>query len=219
MGHVKPKASCYLCGKPATTKDHIPPKALFARPRPNNLLTLACCQECQRAYSLDEEYFRNNISMISDYGKAKEIWEATRRSYRRRPRIFGEITSRVFPVRIGANVLPVVRFDRQRTSRVLAKIAKGLVYHHTGRSLPSDQPADVLLDADLEKIDELIRQLPYRRRWGKTFGYVGGMATDEPDVGLWILIFFASKVFLISFGTAVYQPEPTSNNPSPFANR
>ncbi len=58
---MKPPLLCYLCGKPATTKDHVPPKTLFAPPRPHNLITLPCCAECNGAYALDEEYFRNNI--------------------------------------------------------------------------------------------------------------------------------------------------------------
>ncbi len=204
---MKPPLLCYLCGKPATTKDHVPPKTLFAPPRPHNLITLPCCAECNGAYALDEEYFRNNISMISDHRNAREIWEATRRSYKRNPKILADIDKRILPVKAGPILLPAVRFDAARTNRVLIKIARELVCHHTGRKLPQQVKTEVFLDPQIsDQLHDWIRGLPFRNRWGTRFSYVGMMAQDEADVGCWFLVFYVSKVFVVSFGT---EAEPT----------
>jgi hypothetical protein len=62
--HRKPV--CTYCGQRAgTTRDHIPPKSLFGKPRPT-LVTVPCCEQCRGSQSLDDEYFVRMISMKSD---------------------------------------------------------------------------------------------------------------------------------------------------------
>ncbi len=198
--------SCYLCGKPATTKDHVPPKALFPKPRPSSLHTLPCCTSCNTAYSFDEEHFRTNVAMLSNPQHARQIWEATRRSYKRRPRIYADIMNRVSLGRFGDKVLPVVRFDAKRTNRVLIKIALGLLFHHTGRRLPSSVKREAFLAEFVPpRMLKLLPKLPHRGRWGKTFAYLGGMSTDDPNTGLWVLDFYASKLFIVEFDSPSQQ--------------
>jgi hypothetical protein len=59
MGELDMK-HCAICGKPCetTTRDHIPPKGLFGKPLPDNLLTVPSCQQCNQEASGDDEYFR-----------------------------------------------------------------------------------------------------------------------------------------------------------------
>jgi hypothetical protein len=52
------KGECYLCGTPATTQDHIPPKCMFPKPRPTDLITVPSCCACNDKTKLDDEYFR-----------------------------------------------------------------------------------------------------------------------------------------------------------------
>src|SRR5437016_4846066 len=55
----KAVAICYLCRKrPGTTRDHVPPKNLFPRPRPSSLVTVPCCEKCNNRFSKHDEYFR-----------------------------------------------------------------------------------------------------------------------------------------------------------------
>jgi hypothetical protein len=44
--------------------DHVPPKGLFARPRPK-LVTVPCSETCRKAQPLDDEYFVRMVSMKS----------------------------------------------------------------------------------------------------------------------------------------------------------
>ena len=39
------------------TDDHIPAKNLFAKPRPNNLITVPSCKTCNESFHLDDDYF------------------------------------------------------------------------------------------------------------------------------------------------------------------
>lgn len=57
---LNPDAKCYLCGAPATSLDHIPPKGIFPRPLPakTNLITVPACEKCNGGSKEDDHYFR-----------------------------------------------------------------------------------------------------------------------------------------------------------------
>jgi hypothetical protein len=62
----KTKGRCYVCGKPAISRDHVPPKALFPEARADkgpdavdyrkNLVTVPSCADHNEARSLDDQY-------------------------------------------------------------------------------------------------------------------------------------------------------------------
>lgn len=59
------KQSCVLCGKNiATTREHVPPKNLFKKPRPDNLITVPACENCNSGSSKDDEYFLHFVATI-----------------------------------------------------------------------------------------------------------------------------------------------------------
>jgi hypothetical protein len=66
------KKICYLCGSTLVknfnkSKDHIPPACIFPDNKAKNLITLPCCENCNKEYrTLDEKmknmtfgYFKN----------------------------------------------------------------------------------------------------------------------------------------------------------------
>lgn len=56
--------TCTYCGEAAlVTRDHIPPVSLFPKPRPSNLVTVPSCRKCNSGASMDDEYFRLNLSI------------------------------------------------------------------------------------------------------------------------------------------------------------
>jgi len=56
---------CIYCGKrEATTKDHVPPKSFFPKPRPDNLITVPCCDHCNGIYGKDDERVRNLLTSL-----------------------------------------------------------------------------------------------------------------------------------------------------------
>lgn len=57
MNDSKKKLKCLYCGESSKTKDHVPSKNLLEKPYPKNLMTIPACDNCNKSYSLDEEYF------------------------------------------------------------------------------------------------------------------------------------------------------------------
>jgi hypothetical protein len=53
------KKRCVYCGSSEKlSKDHIPPKCLYSKPYPANLITVPSCEACRKKTTLDDEYFR-----------------------------------------------------------------------------------------------------------------------------------------------------------------
>ena len=58
---------CTYCGRlNPTSVDHVPPRSLFAKPRPSNLVTVPSCEPCNIGASQDDEYFRLTIALRHD---------------------------------------------------------------------------------------------------------------------------------------------------------
>lgn len=47
---------CVHCGGKTETRDHSPSRIFLDNPYPTNLPVLACCDDCNQSFSLDEEY-------------------------------------------------------------------------------------------------------------------------------------------------------------------
>lgn len=53
------KAVCAYCGEYGpTSRDHVPPKNLFPKPRTADLITVPACERCHSGSSKDDDYFR-----------------------------------------------------------------------------------------------------------------------------------------------------------------
>jgi hypothetical protein len=76
-------SECVNCGAAVDlTRDHVPPKNLFPKPRPE-LFTVASCRACNNGASEDDEYFRLTLSMAEgsgDHPDAKGVLPAVLRS-------------------------------------------------------------------------------------------------------------------------------------------
>jgi 5-methylcytosine-specific restriction endonuclease McrA len=59
---------CAYCGDVGIiTRDHVPPKGIFPKPRPANLITVPACSKCHsQQTSRDDEYFRNTLNVRED---------------------------------------------------------------------------------------------------------------------------------------------------------
>jgi len=78
--HPGTKPTCVYCGQTELklTRDHVPPKCLFQRPRPK-LITVPACHACNDAFKLDDEYFRAAVCIEAAYfnSSATELWQRT----------------------------------------------------------------------------------------------------------------------------------------------
>lgn len=137
---------CALCGvNPATTRDHVPPKAIFPKPRPN-LITVPACFGCNNAASDFDDLFKVYLSMhtAENNAIARQLFtEKTARTLQRNQNLLKKIKreSQYVPVvnkqgklesRLG------IRWDSNAHSAVISRTIKGLYFHHTGRPMPTD---------------------------------------------------------------------------------
>lgn len=139
---------CYLCGRPASTVDHVPPQGFFAA-RPAGIIELPACEECNRSASLDEEYMRATLAAqgYANSLAARQVWDgAIKRSFGYRPKgLKARLAQALTTVEIRtpggviAGYLPGIKVDGSRAKRVLRKIARGLYFSDRGAPVGDDE--------------------------------------------------------------------------------
>ena len=202
------KPVCVFCGKPATTRDHVPPKGIFLKPRPSNLITVPSCQSCNNGASAWDEGFRNIISMRpgGDTPDAVTLWKQKALPSLRRNRPEMERlrkTMRDVPVaaqdgRILGHVT-LVNFDATAHDRTIERITRGLYFHHYGERLPPDCPFEVYFIRDgVDWVSSLADFLAHTRTWDiggpDVFEYRFGRAAGKPEGSIWFYRFYQGHV-------------------------
>jgi len=152
------KGTCPLCGRETyLTREHIPPKNLFLKPRPRNTITVWTCEACNSSYHLDEEYFRIYITageQPSSHGYHlwnKKVVDST---FRRSPALRQKLSNdmdiiqehhRSHPISlVSGDPLPdelvpyVLPFEAQRINRIVEKIVRCLYFKHFRSVLSPD---------------------------------------------------------------------------------
>lgn len=150
--------TCALCGDACiVTREHVPPKCLFLKPRPSNTITVPLCENCNHSYHLDDEYFRVMVSTALEPNKQQwDLWteKVIGSSFLRGPGLRARLSSEYDRVqkyveangfRLGngtlapESILPLAMgFDACRITRVVEKIIKCLHFHHCDESLRTD---------------------------------------------------------------------------------
>src|SRR5262245_19960527 len=65
---------CVLCGeRPATTKEHIPPKSIFRKSPPDDV-SVPACERCNNSTKLEDEYLRQVTTGASFTEEGREVW-------------------------------------------------------------------------------------------------------------------------------------------------
>jgi len=84
--NLLPTPACVYCGRPATTRDHVPPKAIFVELHLSDLVTVPACEDCNNRASQSDEGFRNIMGMRASEKSPNSLalWQKTFRSLRRR---------------------------------------------------------------------------------------------------------------------------------------
>ena len=148
------KKNCIYCGKPTTSKDHVPPKCFFPKPVPKNLITVPACFDCNESFSADENYTRIILASakISDQpgSSAEKIWnQKVQRSLQKNSKVLKEIyiSFRFVDIYHGPIYLgkrPAFPCDRKRIDRIIGKIVKGLFYFENKKPLSNDFTVKIL---------------------------------------------------------------------------
>lgn len=204
---------CTYCGSwKRLTKDHIPPKCLFGKPRPNDLITVPCCNQCNVSASKDDEYFRLMLAMRDDAGdhpEAQKVLPQVIRSLQR-PQARGlqgslmENINEFYSSNKKGFIEPRASYDvdLQRLDDVASRIVKGLFWKESGERLPHDYEANAYNDSGiishsrngLAIFRELLEQQP--KIMGRSaFQYWTKAVAEDKYISAWILQFYESVVF------------------------
>ncbi|NNV53850.1 hypothetical protein [Limnovirga soli] len=139
---------CCYCGiREATTKDHVPPKSIFNKPRPDDLITVPCCLMCNNDASKSDEKFKVYLGMhIARQGGESErlfkegVLPSAKHNYKLRKNIFNSM----YPVNIATDSGIItgkgmaVPWDNEAHCRTIERLIRGLFFHHYGKIISNN---------------------------------------------------------------------------------
>lgn len=186
---------CYWCGSQAISVDHVPPENLFEKPYPNNLITVPACKKHNECFFSDEEWFRNYIIGMSFLKRGIRMWaDKGKRSVQRNLKIGNEMKANLIDIDDG---LTAIKFDKERTSRVIEKIVRGLYFHHFKKRLP--EKIDLVIE--FNPMDNLISRyqnyIKFFNIQDDSFRYGFMNAQEDTDFSMWWLQFHKNSLFII----------------------
>ena len=209
----KPKIGiCAICGSEAPlTKEHIPPKGIFLKPRPINTITIFTCEKCNQDTKLDDEYFRFWVAAVGEPDtKLGELWKkkVVGSSFERSPALLRKFQEDHLLLRkhhsvdalktYDNKIVPEELLDRcymveaERINKVATKIVRGLYFHHYNQIIPSNVEF-IVSDAPIDI--QILRMIIMSRK-----GMVGGeegefiywykFADHSNFHSKWVLLFY-----------------------------
>jgi hypothetical protein len=205
---MKESMLCVLCGeRPATTRDHIPPKGIYPEPRDNDmqLFTVPACSECNNSASQYDEEFKTFITI--DTSSTRKVQEQQLVNHiagtvGHNPRIANHIfkSARRCYANLGSDILqPAVhmQFDFISYERVIDRIVRGLYWREKKQILSRDivitaRPfRDMKIAQDVKNaLEEIMGCCPIRFLNKDTFAYK--YIFFEADHAFWAMNFFQS---------------------------
>jgi len=204
---------CTYCGRTGElTRDHIPPKNLFPKPRPSNLITVPCCETCNASFSRDDEHFRTIVACTEEtaqHPEAQKLWE--QRILSQLHRTGGSAPHELIKQSFGSDATNVTEFQiheaEVRIAGVLVRIVKGLHFFEMGVSLPISCEVRFSLDTNLVDVGgpagaisvfDAARGSRGRDIGDGVFSYRMAEWLGKPGGTIWLLVFFKSLAFLCS---------------------
>lgn len=134
---------CCYCGlEKATTKDHIPPKAIFTKPRPSDLITVPCCFRCNNDASTTDEGFMTYLGMqiARQGGEAERLFkEAVLATAKHNNKLRKTILQSMYPVEYvpkdGSELRKgmAVPWNSEAHDATIERMVRGLFFYHYGK--------------------------------------------------------------------------------------
>jgi hypothetical protein len=210
------KGECYLCGAPATTRDHIPPLGLFSEPRPTDLITVPACCACNNKTKLDDEYFRLMVAAGSN-DSPQSIAILHQRiipRMRKTPALIVDFMSSIRRVDVHSaggiylGQVPEFPFNRSRIQVVIDKIVRGLFFKNTKHRLATDYVvADFHYNPPIQaSLQNAITRLPlFTVGDGSVFSYCFSLSDTAESESYWFLMFYNDTSLFVT----QTNPKPT----------
>jgi hypothetical protein len=203
---------CVYCGeKKKTTKDHVISQNLFPEEyKKKNMIIVPCCVDCNRSFSLDEEYFRIFLCGAAlEHSRHADalFFTKVRRCIQRRPQIISDMYKRMdlvdlytkSGIYLGKRTRINFQQDWERYCNVLSKYVKGLFFHEFKRILPVDYKM-IHYPGDLNMLQDS-NYIGYINKWNidnqEIFAY-GYARVPDTNYSIWMTVFYDS-IFFLSF--------------------
>jgi len=210
--------TCVFCGvAEGSTRDHVPPRALFSSPRPPNSITVPSCSACNRGTSEDDKYFCDRLILwkeTSGHAVADRVAESVIRSFGRpKQRAYSQSFLRnivdidiISPGGIYLGNAKGLKIFPDRLLNTVSKTVKGLFFHEDGEVLPGSYAGTAvpIIEGYLADPDFRKGIIGSRDRWigtprttiGEVFSYWHHRDEDDPYKSLWLLLFYEKIAFL-----------------------
>lgn len=198
---------CYAClNAPGVTRDHVPAKCFFPTPKPLDLITVACCEECNNGNSSDDAYVWFVLAGL--YGEsevAEQLFEQKLPNFVRcNPRVVEEISATMRDSKIVIDGVPeevgIFDPDPERIIPYFERVVKGLLRTHYPDYDYSKSAFHVSLlnqwDERLEKLESLRDVMRYDAVGEGVFQYRHTL-TESRASGLWLLVFYGKILVLV----------------------
>jgi hypothetical protein len=209
---------CIYCNeRPGITDDHVPPRSLFPEPRPSDLMTVPCCEQCRVDLCSDDDYFKNTIVMRADVGSdpyATRVLESVHRALERRDAKFARALTqniRWAEIRTSAGLYlghaATYPADLVRLGAVVRRTLLGLYYIESKERLPDSHVAEVYdiealprlapeHEALLERLVNAALSGKVRRIGGSVFAYAMVRLLESPTFTVWVFRFYRRVIFV-----------------------
>jgi hypothetical protein len=208
------KAACVLCGRfGPVTREHVPPRALFLKPRPQNTITVPLCEPCNGASKLDDEYFRLHVTMGAEPGtKLGRLWaeKVVAKTLQNSPKLksmlaeerekFAELyKGRTVRTADGQLVPEEMHYllqplSAKRINGIVEKMVRCLHFHEHKERLPTDAGFVINTIFWTEDDYEMVKHFP-TGGVGMEGEFLYHYRTVEPGAGRWLLSFYDKHVF------------------------
>lgn len=216
-----PRNICAYCGTSENLlkdRDHVPPKNLFPRPRPNNLITVAACKNCHTGTSKDDEYFRIKLCLRDDAGNhssARANWDSIFRSLKRdeaaglKKSFLSDLHNihLYTPSGLYAGKGVAYDVDLERLRKVAERTIRGLYFAESKQPLGLNNEVHVYCNEDLELqppkvLDQLKLTIlnPIATKCPKVIGnniflYRHQIMEENPIFSVWVVSFYGKVPF------------------------
>lgn len=207
LGSLCPVPICYNCLAPATTGDHVPPAGFFRSPKPANLITVPCCEACNRSFSMDDEAFRawvvapEDISEAGKWIREKRVYE---RTFKRSPKMVAHMQASMGEMLVDGKPVDVLNFPAHRANRFLTRITKGLLAAYYPDFPRHDQEYQATIvdptPENLVVLEKVRDNSLYDERGLGVFQFRRAVFPEQ-GWGCWLYTFYEASLFMIRHRT------------------